>query len=192
MKPLFFSFFCLFFITTVYSQDTITKKSGEIIAVKLLEVNPADVKFKMFDNQDGPVFTVLKSEIQTIKYENGTKSVVTETLPVELQEDLFRKGNFDANKYYDNYHGAGTVTLVTSLLMPLAGLVPAIACSSTPPKEENLNYPSHNLMQKPDYANSYKRRSKKIKQGKVWMNWGIGFGFNLALVMILYTSGANN
>lgn len=58
-----------------YSQDIITTKDGKDIQAKILEVNPSDVKYKKFDNLDGPVFTILKSEILLVRYENGENEV---------------------------------------------------------------------------------------------------------------------
>jgi hypothetical protein len=192
MKLLFLFLFSVLLSLCSHSQDTLTKKSGEVLAVKMLEVNPENIKFKMFDNQQGPIFTILKSEVQIIRFENGTVNNYNESAKPMVEEDDFKKGNSDAIKYYDSYRGAGTVTLFTSLLSPLAGLAPAIACSSTPPKTENLNYPSHQLMAKPVYANAYRNKSKKIKQGKVWTNWGIGFGVNLAFVLVIISSMEKN
>jgi hypothetical protein len=95
------------------------------------------------------------------------------------------QGSTDARSNYDGYKGAGTGTLVTSLVFPLAGLAPAIACSSTPPKDFNLGYPNQELMKNNDYALGYKAEAKKIKQSKVWSNWGIGFGVNLLLFVVI-------
>lgn len=60
---------------SVYSQDVITKKSGEDIKAKILEVNTTEVKFKKFDYQTGPTYTLLISDILIIRYENGTKDI---------------------------------------------------------------------------------------------------------------------
>ena len=97
------------------------------------------------------------------------------------------KGQKDATRYYVEYTGAGTGTLVTSLVSPLLGLVPAIACVATPPKQKNLNFPSAELLKNPDYHRGYDARAKKMKQGKVWTNWGVGLGVNLILV-IMFTA----
>jgi hypothetical protein len=40
-------------------------------------------------------------------------------------------------------------------------------------------------MKNSDYNNGYAQKSKKIKQGKVWTNWGIAFGANLVLVLLM-------
>ena len=99
--------------------------------------------------------------------------------------DYFLQGKSDASRYYNGYKGAGTGTLITSLISPLIGLVPAITCSLIPPKKVNLNYPDVVLMNKPEYSKGYFKTSKKIKRGKVWANWGIAFGVNLVAVIII-------
>jgi hypothetical protein len=100
-------------------------------------------------------------------------------------EDLSVKGQIDAERNYKKYKGAATGTLITSLVSPLVGLIPAIITSSTTPKLENLGYPDESLFKQADYHNAYTRKAKKIKQRKVWKNWGIGFGVNLVLVLII-------
>ncbi len=176
--------------TFSYSQDVLTKKSGEDIQAKVLEVTSSEIKYKKFDNLNGPTFTILKSDILMIRYENGTKDLFTDTKKVETtiptDRDLFREGQSDASKYYKGYKAAGTTVMATSLLLsPLVGLIPAAICATTDPKEENLNYPSVDLMKKVEYAEGYNQKAKKIKQGKVWTNWGVAFGINLALVLVL-------
>lgn len=100
-------------------------------------------------------------------------------------EDLSVKGQIDAQKHYKKYKGAATGTLIASLVSPLVGLVPAIITSSTTPRLENLGYPDESLFKQADYHNAYTKKAKRIKSGKVWKNWGIGFGVNLVLVLII-------
>lgn len=196
MKKLIFTVLTsIFTISICFSQDIITKKTSEDIQAKVLEVTTTEIKYKKFDNQNGPTFTILKSDVLMVRYENGTKDIFNEekknetvSTPTQSSGDLFIQGQTDASRYYKGYKGAGTGTLITSLVSPLVGLIPAIACSSTQPKEINLNYPNADLMKKSDYYNGYTQKSKKIKQGKVWTNFGIAFGVNLVAVLIL-TSG---
>ncbi|MGG7665786.1 hypothetical protein [Dyadobacter sp. BHUBP1] len=100
-------------------------------------------------------------------------------------EDLNIKGQIDAARHYKRYKGAATGTLLTSLLSPVIGLIPAILCSSTNPKIENLGYPNEELFRQAAYYKAYTKKAKKIKQRKVWSNWGIGLGVNLVLVLVL-------
>jgi len=182
----------IFTLTLGFSQDVITTRSGESIQAKILEVGQTEIKYKKFDNLEGPVYWILKSVVLMVKYENGTVDVfqiekknADSSAVVSLTENLFMKGQVDATKYYTKYKGAGTGTLITSLVSPLIGLIPAIACSSTQPREINLGYPNPALMKNPDYYLGYTQKAKKIKQGKVWLNWGIALGVNLVAELLL-------
>lgn len=62
-----------------YSQDVIVKKDGSTILSKVLEVNTSDIKYKKFKNPDGPTYTILKSELISINYENGEKDIFEDT-----------------------------------------------------------------------------------------------------------------
>jgi len=103
-------------------------------------------------------------------------------------ENLYVKGQFDAERYYSKYKAAGTATLLTSLVSPIIGLLPAIPTSATSPKIENLGYPDPNLIKQQDYYLGYTQKAKKIKQRKVWTNWGIGLGANIIAVLIISAS----
>ena len=87
--------YILLFIVFIYTsniikaQDTLSMRSGENILVKVIEVSnvrlklkntfkgyievgTAEVKYKKLDNLNGPVFSMLKSDLLMIKYQNGT------------------------------------------------------------------------------------------------------------------------
>lgn len=182
----------IFTLTLCFSQDVITTRSGESIQARVLEVGQTEIKYKKVDNPEGPVYWILKSMVLMVKYENGTvdvfkveKTIQDSASTVSLSDNMFLKGQVDATRYYNGYKGAGTGTLITSLVSPLIGLIPAIACSSTKPKDINLHYPNPELMKNPDYFLGYTQKAKKIKQGKVWLNWGIAFGVNLVAEVLL-------
>jgi hypothetical protein len=78
MKKIFFTvIMSMFFITVCWSQDTIRTKTDEIISAKVLEVTISEIKYKKFDNIDGPTYTMLKSDVYMIGFENGTKDIIT-------------------------------------------------------------------------------------------------------------------
>ena len=188
MKSAFTTVAALLLITPSFSQDVITKKSGAEIEARILKIGPSEIEYKRFDNPDGPIFTMLKSDIATIRYENGTEDDFQEEekQPVNtFSGDLFVKGQTDATLHYRSYGAAGTGTLITGLLSPLVGLIPAIACSSTPPRDHNLDYPDADLIKRHEYYEGYTLRARKIKRGKVWKNWGIALGINVFAVLIL-------
>src|SRR5208283_4547211 len=64
-------------ITNVFAQDVIVLKSGDEIKSKVLEITPTEIKYKKFDNLEGPTIVIVKSDVFMIKYANGTKDVMT-------------------------------------------------------------------------------------------------------------------
>jgi hypothetical protein len=59
----------------LHAQDTITMKDGTEIKAKVLEVNIHNIRYKRYDNIDGPVYTIDKNTVFMLKYANGTKDV---------------------------------------------------------------------------------------------------------------------
>jgi len=58
-----------------WAQDIITLTNGKKIEAKVWEINPGDVKYKDYGNPDGPMITVLKVNVLSIQYANGTRTV---------------------------------------------------------------------------------------------------------------------
>lgn len=187
-------FLQLLFIHHCFSQDILIKKSNEGIEVLITEITDTEVRFRKFDEPRGPIYSYFIYELKMIKYENGrvvkfdgeNESTVIES----RRADLFGISQIDASRHYRKYSGASTGTLVVSLISPIIGLIPAIATSTTMPKDENLGYPDPSLMKKTEYYNGYTKKAKKVKSNKVWTNWGIAFGINLIAVIVL-TSNQN-
>jgi len=75
MKKLFLVLVGFLILNTLSAQDVILKKNGDEISAKIQEVGVTDIKYKKFENPDGPMYTILKSEVMMIKYQNGTKDV---------------------------------------------------------------------------------------------------------------------
>ena len=174
----------------IKAQDTLSTRYGENILVKVIEVGTTEVKYKKLDNLNGPIFSMLKSDLLMIKYENGTKEDFSSIKKIEgnnlfLIDDSVQ-GKNDAQKFYNGYKTAGTAVITTGYLVPL--LIPALAISIATttkiPKDENLNYPSISLMQNEKYANSYRQEALKIKKRKVWLNFIITLPVALYGVMM--------
>lgn len=173
-----------------YSQDVITTKKGEDILSKVMEINLLELKYKKFNNLNGPIISILKSDVLMVRYENGTKDIFKEETvsptPIKGESDNYRLGQQDAKRYYKGYRAAGTGTLVTGLVLsPLLGLIPAFATTSAVPQEINLNYPDPKRMKNADYSNGYLDQSFKIKKSKVWTNLGISVGVNVLVYLAL-------
>lgn len=72
---------CLFLVllalltSTAHAQDLLTKRNGDELSVKVIEITPAEVKYRRADNPDGPLISVWRSDVFMIRYANGTKEV---------------------------------------------------------------------------------------------------------------------
>ncbi len=69
---------------SAFSQDVITLKNGQQINAKISDITQTEIKYKKFDYQDGPSFTINKNEVQSIRYANGT--MATDELKVAEEE----------------------------------------------------------------------------------------------------------
>ena len=123
-----------------WAQDIITMKNGEDVKAKVLEVLPSEIKYKQYDNPEGPIFTVRKSEILMITYENGQRDMMKKTGNESLDSDSDRiwasnpdqlrngmkykelKNYYNPNDYYsmpgDQY---STTRCLWNLLLPGLG-----------------------------------------------------------------------
>lgn len=63
------------FVIVAQAQDIITLRNGEDIQALVQEINDNDIKYKKFDNPNGPNYTLKKSEVFMIRYKNGSKDV---------------------------------------------------------------------------------------------------------------------
>ena len=109
----------LLFITCLsYSQDIIFRINGETIESKVEEINTNDIKYKKFENLNGPTYTIEKKELKQIKFENGTiesfekdnlknEISIEETkafIVKEINEHGFEEDSFK-NKYKASFEG---------------------------------------------------------------------------------------
>jgi hypothetical protein len=62
-------------VIRVGAQDTIIKTDGSEIRAKVIEIALDVIKYKIFDNQDGPVYVLSKSDIFMIKYESKRREL---------------------------------------------------------------------------------------------------------------------
>lgn len=185
------------------AQDSLIMRTGVIVLAKVIEVGGSEVKYKTFDNLNGPLHSVLKTDLLMIRYENGTKDVFgdlkKDRIVLGSNQDPYSEGKADALDNYHNYKNAGTGVLLTTSIPfwgPLLGLVPLGLCISTLPSDENLGYSNPELMKNSEYANGYRDKAKQIKNNKVVKNYYIGLGvqagyFAVALVAYIALLSSN-
>jgi len=82
----------------VHAQDVITLKNGGEIQAFVQEIGDVEVKYKKFENPDGPNYTLKKMEIFMIRYANGSRDVfVQETKPVETKDNVLNENKNELN-----------------------------------------------------------------------------------------------
>lgn len=72
MKKLIIFSILIFQFLFSTAQDKIVTTTGEEILAKVLEILPLEVKYKRFDNLEGPLYSLSKKDIVLITFENGT------------------------------------------------------------------------------------------------------------------------
>lgn len=71
----------LFVVTALgaSAQDIITTNDDTSFAAKVIEITPETVKYKKFNNPNGPLYTILIKDVKVITYENGSKEMFNKT-----------------------------------------------------------------------------------------------------------------
>lgn len=72
MKKFLFVLLCTLSFSAVSAQDIIMKKNADEIRAKVTEVGSTEIKYRRWDNLDGPIYTISVNDVFVIKYENGT------------------------------------------------------------------------------------------------------------------------
>jgi hypothetical protein len=192
MKKIILLFFILTAVFQLNGQDIITKKSGEEIQSKIIEITTSEVKYKKYDNLGGPIYSILKNEVFFIKYENGTKEVIntlennnkSNNTAQDLDPCLLGEQDADLN-YRGQNSGATWTGLITVLTSPLIGLIPAVACTLTEPNVSNLGITDFEKIAQPQYKKCYTEKAHKIKKKKVWQGFAIGSAIWIPIILAL-------
>ena len=95
---LFLTFVC----GVAFGQDYIVTKDGGEITAKVTEVNIHDIKYKMFNNPNGPVYTMLKSDIDYITYQNGLVERFDKSSESNSASSSNSGGSYNSGNSYNN------------------------------------------------------------------------------------------
>lgn len=93
MKRFFLALFLSYFSHTVFAQDIITFADGKTVEAKVLEVTQAEIKYKKYRYQEGPLYSVNKGAVKQIKYAYGE---------IEEFADVYIASNGTTNNVVDN------------------------------------------------------------------------------------------
>jgi hypothetical protein len=176
----------------------ITLKSGEDIQAFVLEVNKESIVYKTSNSSQDSMMTIPVADVLLISYADGTKALVykqskvsdeqqsTLTPKTQLNSDateiaqlsnaeLRMKGKHDAKtNYLGRNSGAGWTAVTALIATPVLGLIPAVACASSTPRERNLNFENTKLKNDHIYYNAYVKQARKTKAVSVLTGYVIG------------------
>jgi hypothetical protein len=83
-----FILFMIIGFSGAIAQDKIYKKGGEVLEVKITEIGVDEIKYRLFNDKDGPTYTVEKDRIVKIVYQNGRVETFTSSFnDAELYAD---------------------------------------------------------------------------------------------------------
>ena len=70
-RNIFVAVMLLFSAESAMAQDVILKKDNTTVLSKVLEITGTEIKYKKWSNQDGPTYSINRSEVTCINYQNG-------------------------------------------------------------------------------------------------------------------------
>lgn len=72
--------FILFIVPAICrAQDILVKTDKSEVKVKVIEITDAAIKYKKWDNADGPLYNIAKSDVFMIIYTNGQREIIKQT-----------------------------------------------------------------------------------------------------------------
>lgn len=81
MKKIQLLIACLFCsVTFLFAQDKIYRQNGKIVEAKIIEISASEIKYKEFNNPDGPIYVLETDRIKKIVYENGKEDKFEDNL----------------------------------------------------------------------------------------------------------------
>ncbi len=94
--------FCL--LQAGISQDKIYRNNGKIVEAKIIEIGSSEIKYKEFNNPDGPIYVLEADRIKKIVFQNGKEQ--------KFEDNL---------KDPERYAGQGNKAIKLNFLSPLYG-----------------------------------------------------------------------
>ncbi len=73
------TYFCL--SKNIFSQDVLYTVSGSKIKAKVIEINANEIKYKNFNNLEGPMYLIYNTDVVLIQFENGSSQIINGNAP---------------------------------------------------------------------------------------------------------------
>jgi hypothetical protein len=66
--------------TFLFAQDKIYRQNGKVVEAKIIEVGSGEIKYREFNNPNGPIYVLESDRIKKIVYENGKEEKFIDNL----------------------------------------------------------------------------------------------------------------
>ena len=103
----FFIFLVLSLSFFARAQDNIYLKDGTRVAAKVIRVTPSDVKYKSFNNPDGPEYILPVSDVVIVIYQNGTYDTFKKNFDQQTNSNDFDSITVNYGKNFLTFNLAG-------------------------------------------------------------------------------------
>ena len=80
MRKLFLILVMCVMAITAYADDVIVDLKGAMYLCKVVEITQNEIKYKKAGNLDGPTCSILKSQVKSIVYEDGTTEEIAQIM----------------------------------------------------------------------------------------------------------------
>lgn len=180
--------------TVSFAQDKIIMMDGTELNVKVIEIDPVNIKYKKSELLEGPLYTVLKTDIFKIAYQNGVNELIYNASVKSVSNTMdgsvyninndpqsFFRGRADAK---ENYSSSGTTVgaVITGtlggLFVPVGAVVLPICYGSIIVGSEvklTKLIKDPVLLNNSSYVAGYQEEVKKKKRRNLYLGGGISF-----------------
>ena len=171
-------------INVVVSPDFIYPKTQEKIKVYIDSITPTQVLFRMASPIDTVQYFINKSEVFQISFSELSESASQNEFANFADEDLIFKAKEDAKNYYKGYVPAATLSFFAPLFFGFGIPIPIIT-ATVPSVESSMGYPDMNFAKNLVYKTAYRQEARRIKAGRVWLNFGISVTIIIGITIYL-------
>jgi hypothetical protein len=78
---LLFILICFCCATNIFAQDVLYTISGNKIKAKVIEINANEIKYKDFNNIEGPTYLIYNTDVVLIQFANGSSQIINANAP---------------------------------------------------------------------------------------------------------------
>jgi hypothetical protein len=181
--------FCLGLCNSLAAQDKLLGVKGEEKLVKVLEISPDTVYYKLYpDSTATAIYATPKTDIFMVTFQNGTKEVfgtnTAASKPKLTSQQLYNQGQIDAKKYYRS-SGVYWATFGSTIAFAPAGLAVGLGASLSNPRKKNMVTSDVSLLQESSYVKGYQNQAKKKKLGSAAGGVGTVAGAYAVLMVLM-------